>query len=77
MAKKNGFKVWDDEFDQEFYSAQEIEAGNIRIALIGEIIKSRKGTKDQPARLRAYERIKTTRYCKAGEEEIQAQPWIR
>ena len=42
MAKKNGFRVWDDEFDQEFYSAQEIEASNIRAALIGTMIKARK-----------------------------------
>lgn len=40
MAKKNSFRVWDDDFDQEFYSAQEIEASNIRVALIGTMIKA-------------------------------------
>jgi len=42
MAKKNGFTVWDNELEQEFYSAEEIEASNICVALIGAIIKARK-----------------------------------
>jgi transcriptional regulator with XRE-family HTH domain len=42
MAKKNGFTVWDNELEQEFFSAEEIEASNIRVALMGEIIKARK-----------------------------------
>lgn len=42
MAKYNGFRVWDEELEQEFFSAEEIEAGNIRVALIGALIKARK-----------------------------------
>jgi transcriptional regulator with XRE-family HTH domain len=42
MAKINGFTVWDKELEQEFLSAEEIEASNIRVALMGAIIKARK-----------------------------------
>ena len=42
MVEKNGFKVWDDQLEQEFYTAEEIEASNIRVALMGALIKARK-----------------------------------
>lgn len=42
MANKNGFRVWDNELEQEFYTAEEIEASNIRVALISAIVKARK-----------------------------------
>lgn len=45
MAQKNGFRIWDDELEQVFYRPEEIEASNIRAALIGEMIKARKEQK--------------------------------
>lgn len=41
MATKNGFRVWDEEFDKEFFTAEEIEASNIRVAIIGELVAAR------------------------------------
>lgn len=42
MAKINGFTVWDKELEQEFFSAEEIEASKIRVAIMGAIIMARK-----------------------------------
>lgn len=41
MENKDGFRVWDEEFEIEIFTPEEIEASNIRLALIREIIKAR------------------------------------
>ena len=41
MAMKNGFRVWDEGFDGDLYSAEGIGASNIRVAIIGELIAAR------------------------------------
>ena len=39
---KGGFPVWDDDFDKEHFTAEEIAESNIRVALITELVKARK-----------------------------------
>ena len=41
MATKNGFRVWDEDFEKEFFSAEEIEENNLKASLIGELITAR------------------------------------
>ena len=41
MAKMNGFTVWDEKLERELYTPEEIAASNLRVALIGELIKAR------------------------------------
>ena len=38
---KGGFPVWDEEFDKEHFTPEEIAESNMRIALITELIKAR------------------------------------
>ncbi len=39
---KGGFPVWDDDFDKEHFTAEEIAESDIRVALITELVKARK-----------------------------------
>lgn len=39
---QGGFPVWDDDFDKEHFTAEEIAESNIRVALITELVKARK-----------------------------------
>lgn len=41
MAFENGFRVWDEEVDKEFFTPEEIAESDLRVALIGEIVKAR------------------------------------
>ena len=38
---KGGFPVWDEEFDKENFTPEEIAESNMRVALITELIKAR------------------------------------
>ena len=38
---KGGFSVWDEEFDKEHFTPEEIAESNMRVALITELIKAR------------------------------------
>ena len=38
---KGGFLVWDEEFDKEHFTPEEIAESNMRVALITELIKAR------------------------------------
>ena len=38
---KCGFPVWDEEFDKEHFTPEEIAESNMRVALITELIKAR------------------------------------
>ena len=38
---KGGFHVWDEEFDKEHFTPEEIAESNMRVALITELIKAR------------------------------------
>lgn len=38
---KGGFPVWDEEFDKEHFTPEEIAESNMRVALITELIKAR------------------------------------
>ena len=38
---KGGFPVWDEEFDREHFTPEEIAESNLRVALITEMIKAR------------------------------------
>lgn len=42
MTTKNGFRVWDNELDEELFTPEEIDASDLRVALIGNITKLRK-----------------------------------
>lgn len=41
MAYKNGFRVWDDEMDREFFTPEEIAESDMRAALITAIVQAR------------------------------------
>ena len=41
MAEINGFRVWDDELDREFYTPEEIAETNIRAAVITALVEAR------------------------------------
>ena len=38
---KGGFSVWDEEFDKEHFTPEEIAESNMRVVLITELIKAR------------------------------------
>ena len=38
MALKNGYRLWDDEYEREHWMADELEESNARVARISEII---------------------------------------
>lgn len=41
MASKKGFTVWDEKLERELFTQEEIAQSNLRVALIGELIKAR------------------------------------
>lgn len=41
MAKINGFRVWDEEFDREHFTPEEIAESDLQAALITAMIKAR------------------------------------
>lgn len=41
MTTKNGFTVWDEEFERSIFTPEEIAASDLRVAIIGEMIKAR------------------------------------
>lgn len=41
---KGGFPIWDDEFDKEHFTLEEIAESDLRVALITSIIQARKET---------------------------------
>lgn len=41
MATKNGFRVWDDELDKEFFTAEEIAETDMRVVLITALVQAR------------------------------------
>ena len=41
MAKINGFRVWDEEFDREYFTPEEIAESNLQAALITAMVKAR------------------------------------
>lgn len=46
MTYKNGFLVWDEEFERKIFTPEEIAASNIRVAVMQELVKARdKGVK--------------------------------
>lgn len=38
---KNGFPVWDETFDKEHFTAEEIAESDMRVAIITELVKAR------------------------------------
>ena len=38
---KNGFPVWDETFDKEHFTAEEIAESDMRVAMITELVKAR------------------------------------
>lgn len=41
MATKNGFGVWDDDFDRALFTQEEIAESDLRAALVAEIVRTR------------------------------------
>ena len=41
MSRINGFRAWDDEFDSEIYTPEEIAESNLQAALISALIEAR------------------------------------
>lgn len=41
MAKINGFRVWDEEFDREHFTPEEIAESDLQAALITAMVKAR------------------------------------
>ena len=41
MAKINGFRVWDEEFDREYFTPEEIAESDLQAALITAMVKAR------------------------------------
>ena len=41
MATMNGFRVWDDELENEFFTREEIAESDMRVALITALIQAR------------------------------------
>ena len=39
---KGGFPIWDDEFDREYFTPEEISESDLRVALITAMIQARK-----------------------------------
>lgn len=39
---KGGFPIWDDEFDKEHFTSEEIAESDLRVALITSLIQARK-----------------------------------
>ena len=42
MAQINGFEIWDDDFDREHFTPEEIAESNLRVSLITALIQARK-----------------------------------
>ncbi|MBQ9696970.1 MAG: helix-turn-helix transcriptional regulator [Acidaminococcaceae bacterium] len=42
MTTINGFRVWDDEYDREHFTQEEIAQSDLQAALIAEMIETRK-----------------------------------
>lgn len=42
MGYKNGFRVWDEEFDREIFTPEEIAESNMRVELITALIQARR-----------------------------------
>lgn len=42
MGTKKGFRVWDDEFDREFFTPEEIAESDLRASLVAEIVRARR-----------------------------------
>ena len=42
MSRINGFRVWDDEFDREIFTPEEIAESNLQAALIAALIEARR-----------------------------------
>ena len=42
MAQINGFEIWDDDFDKEHFTPEEIAESNLRVALITALVQARK-----------------------------------
>lgn len=40
MAFKNGYRLWDKEFEQQYWTPEEIEMSNEKVARIDEIVKA-------------------------------------
>ena len=41
MTTIKGFEIWDDEFDREHFTPEEIAESDIRVSLITELIQAR------------------------------------
>ena len=41
MAKINGFRVWDEEFDREHFTPEEIAESDLQAALIAAMVEAR------------------------------------
>ena len=41
MTVKNGFRVWDDEYEREHFSPEEIAESKLRVAAAGKLIEAR------------------------------------
>jgi len=41
MTVKNGFRVWDDDLEKEFFTQEEIAESDMRVALITALIQAR------------------------------------
>ena len=40
MAYENGYRLWDDEYEQTHWTPEELAESNARVASIGEIINA-------------------------------------
>ena len=58
MTVKNGFRVWDDEYEREHFTPEEIAASKLRVAAAGKLIKTRQNkTEAREVRSPVYEAV--------------------
>ena len=74
MAEKNGFRVWDEELDKEFFTDEEIAQSDMRVALITALVEARQKQGISQRQLEALSGIKQPQIARI--EKGQGNPQL-
>ena len=76
---KGGFSVWDEEFDKEHFTPEEIAESNMRVALITELIKARQEQGISQRQLEALSGVKQPQIARMerGDANLQLDTLLK
>lgn len=74
MATMNGFRVWDEELDREFFTPEEIAESDMRVALITAFIEARQKQGISQRQLEAMSGVKQPQIARI--EKGQGNPQL-